>query len=175
MFRDTYIKLILKELLNDPSLSNIIYQIVLDLEIIDSQNIHKRLSKNYKDGILLLYPKFLKTAIFENIQYNNQDEIDPGFTFYTVDPLISCGYNINWLITPPLKYISPQLLNPPKKSKRGIDIINKIQKKYSSEIILKLIKKRNRHHSYELHNEKYGIGKGLWYDFDNHIFINLKI
>ena len=174
MFRDTYIKLILKELLNDPSLSNIIYQIVLDLEIIDSQNIHKRLSKNYKDGILLLYPKFLKTAIFENIQYDNQDEIDPGFTFYTVDPLISCGYNINWLITPPLKYISPQLLNPPNK-KRGIDIINKIQKKYPSEIILKLIKKRNRHHSYELHNEKYGIGKGLWYDFENHIFINLKI
>jgi hypothetical protein len=173
MYRDTYIKLILKELLNDPYLSNIIYQIILNLEMNDSHKIHRKLSIDYKGDIRLLYPGFLKTGIFENIQFNDQYDIDPGFTFYMIQPLISCGYHIDWSEPKPIKYISPQLLNTPLKSRNGINLINVIRKKYPDEEFKKLIKRINRHHSYELHSESYGTGKGIWYDFDKQHLFNL--
>ena len=175
MFRDTYIKLILKEIVNDPSLSNLIYQIVRNLEIDDNREIHRESAIDYKGDIRLLYPGFLKTAIFENIHFDDEDDIDPGYTFYMIKPLTSCGYNIDWSGPKPIQYINPQLLNTPEKYRNGVTLVNLIREKYSDEELLKLIKRINRHHSYELHSERYGIGKGIWYNFYKKEFYNLNL
>ena len=175
MFRDTYIKLILKEIFNDPSLSNLIYQIFLNLEIDDNREIHRESAIDYKGDIRLLYPGFLKAAIFENIHFDDEGDIDPGYTFYMIKPLTSCGYNIDWSGPKPIQYINHQLLNTPEKYRNGVTLVNLIREKYSGEELIKLIKRINRHHSYELHSERYGIGKGIWYNFYKKEFYNLNL
>tara|TARA_B100000900_G_scaffold415739_1_gene446922 strand:+ start:40 stop:555 length:516 start_codon:yes stop_codon:yes gene_type:complete len=171
MYFDTLILLVLKEIFRDPYLVNHIYNIVLNDEIYLMSISHKIKSVNLREDINLLYPGFIKTAIFENIRFNEQDDIEPGYSFYTIKPLINCGnyYNNYGEILPICKY------RDIKKNYNGVKILNDIRHKYSiteygRDKLRTLIKKRNRYALYEYINKP---GNSVWYDFNNKYFTNI--
>ena len=104
MYRDTLILLILKEIFQDPYLVNTIYNIVLNDEILLYLSLHDMKTKNLREDIQMIYPGFIKTALFENIRFDDQDDLEPGYSFYSVKPLTDCGYLINYNMTPPIKF-----------------------------------------------------------------------
>tara|TARA_B100000123_G_C25734154_1_gene430725 strand:- start:1854 stop:2369 length:516 start_codon:yes stop_codon:yes gene_type:complete len=171
MYFDTLILLVLKEIFKDPYLVNHIYNIVLNDEIYLMSILHKKKSRNLREDINLLYPGFIKTAIFENIRFNEHDDIEPGYSFYTIKPLINCGnyYNNYGEILPICKY------RDVKENYNGVKILNDIRLKYSiteygRDKLRTLIKKRNRYALYEYIDRP---GNSVWYDFNNKYFTNI--
>lgn len=168
MYRDIFIKLILKEIFKDPYLVNIIYNLFLDKEIYMLSILHKIKSNNLREDINLLYPDFMKTCIFENIRFDEDGDIDPGYTCYEIKPLTDCGSFTNYELLPPVSKYSDY--NGYKDYNR-VKLINTIRHKYSLtiygkkqfEIIL------NRLKNFQNHWNKIS----LWYDFKNNIFKNI--
>ena len=168
MFRDNLILLILKEFLNDINLCFYIKKKIDYSEEIDSHIIHYKLSKSYCQDIKLLYPGFFKTAIFSNIKFDDQDNIEPGWSFYKIKPLTSYEYSIDWNTIPPSKLSYNKYVNKSKYKKNGIYIINSLHKKYPDKIIIKLIKKRNRYAHYDFIYSHINSPKpiSIWYDYE---------
>ena len=171
MYHDTLILLVLKELFKDPYLVNYIYNIFEKEEIYLMSILHKIKFNNTKEDIQMLYPGFMKTAIFENIRFNENDDLEPGYSFYTIKPLVNCGYYYNNFgeILPICKY------RDTKKNYNGVKLLNDIRKKYSiteygRDNLRLLIKKRNRYVLYEYIDRP---GISVWYDFENRIFSNI--
>tara|TARA_A100001015_G_C14944976_1_gene694261 strand:- start:184 stop:699 length:516 start_codon:yes stop_codon:yes gene_type:complete len=171
MYHDTLVLLVLKEIFKDPYLVNYIYNIFEKEEIYLMNILHKIKFNDTKEDIKLLYPGFMKTALFENIRFNEQDDIEPGYSFYTIKPLINCGnyYNNYGEILPICKY------RDIKKNYNGVKLLNDVRKKYSineygRENLRILIKKRNRYALYEYIDRP---GISVWYDFENKIFSNI--
>jgi len=168
MYRDIFIKLILKEIFKDPYLVNMIYNTVEDKEIYMLSILHKIKSNNLREDINLLYPDFMKTCIFENIRFDEDGDIDPGYTCYEIKPLTDCGSFTNYELLPPVSKYSDY--NGYKDYNR-VKLINNIRHKYSLtiygkkqfEIIL------NRLKNFQNHWNKIS----LWYDFKNNIFKNI--
>ena len=169
MYRDTLILLILKGIFKDTYLVNHLYNLVLNDEINEMLLIHEKKSINYKEDIQLLYPGLLRTAFFENIRFNTEDDIDPGYSFYAIQPLTDCGTKI-YYENDGFRYDISEINN--HKNTSGIVLLNNMRKKYSltqfgkmqMEIILH---KRNIYADHELYNKS---KISLWYDFENKIF-----
>jgi len=160
MHRDTYIKLILKEFLKDPYLVSFIYQTLDNIEINDAKDKTRTASFYLRNDIQLLYPGLIKTAIFETIKYDDNDDLEPGYSFYDVKPL----YNIKSLMTTPTIYLNGKL--------NSITIMN--NHTHDTKLMKNLLKKRNRYHKNEtLYGDGEGVIKGLWYDFENKEYINI--
>lgn len=172
MYRDTYIKLVLKEFLNDPYLVRFIYQILDNVEIIEAKDKSSKISEPLRNDIQLLYPGLIKTALFETSKFTIDNDLDPGYSFYNVKSLTPCGYVVEWNHYPPSQYkISIHDVNRKRKRKtNSISIINHIHKKNDQDFINKLLKKRNRYHKAELIGKK--PGTALWYDFENKFFVH---
>lgn len=169
MYRDTLILLILKEIFHDPYLVNHLYNLVLNEEINEMLLMHKKKSNNYKEDIQLLYPGLLRTALFENIRYNIEDDLDPGYSFYAIHPLTDCGINIIY-DNNHFRY-DVHVINKHKNT-NGIVLLNNIRKKYSltefgKNQIKILLLKRNIYADHELYNKS---KISLWYDFENKVF-----
>ena len=64
MYRDTYIKLALTELLKDPYIAKYIYNILEKDEVNISFTRHKKKTEMVREDIQILYPGFMRTAIF---------------------------------------------------------------------------------------------------------------
>jgi hypothetical protein len=170
MYHNTLVLLVLKEIFNDPYLVNTIYRIIENDEINNSSNNHKIKSKNYKEDIQLLFPGLLRTAFFENIRFDIQDDLDPGYSFYPIKPLTNCGITINY-DNFPFRYDIPENKH---KDSNGIALLNNMRKKYSLTIFGKnkieiLINKRNVYAKHELYDKS---KISLWYDFENKVFTN---
>lgn len=171
MYLDTLVLLVLKEIFKDPYLMNYIYNIYEKDEIYLMSILHKIKSSDFRDDIKLLYPDFIKTSIFENIRFNTEDDLEPGYSSYSVKPLVNCGYYYNNFgeILPICKY------SDTKKNYNGVKLLNDIRKKYSiteygRDKIKLILKKRNRY----LNNELNNLSKlSIWYDFKNKCFSDI--
>lgn len=169
MYRDIFIKLILKEIFKDPYLVNMIYNLFLEKEIYLFSVLHKIKTNHLREDIQLLYPEFMKTCIFENIRFDEEGDIDPGYTCYEIRSLTDCGSITNYELLPPISKYSEY--NGYKDYNR-VKLINTMRSKYSLtnygrkklEIIM------NRLNFFIKHNT---IKISLWYDFKNHIFKNI--
>ena len=174
MYLDTLVLLVLKEIFKDPYLMNYIYNIYEKDEIYLMSILHKIKSSDFRDDIKLLYPDFIKTSIFENIRFNTEDDLEPGYSSYSVKPLTECGYIINYSITPPLKKPICEYSDY-KKNYKGVKLLNDMRKKYSiteygRDKIKLILKKRNRY----LNNELNNLSKlSIWYDFKNKCFSDI--
>lgn len=171
MYRDTLILLVLKEIFKDPYLVNTIYNIVLNGEIYIDSIFHKIKSNWLREDIQLLYPGFMKTALFENVHFDNNDNIDPGFCVYTIRPLTDCGYLLNYDDIIPYKY-SISYDSSYRGGYNGVKLINNSRRKYSITNSCKnkfaiLINRRNKYSYNELYNFS---KKSIWYDFENKVF-----
>tara|TARA_B100001094_G_scaffold330001_1_gene394122 strand:- start:556 stop:1071 length:516 start_codon:yes stop_codon:yes gene_type:complete len=171
MYYDTLVLLVLKEIFKDPYLVNYIYNIFEKEEIYLMNILHKIKFNNTIEDIQMLYPGFMKTALFENIRFNEHDDLEPGYSFYTIKPLINCGsyYNNYGEILPICKY------RDIKENYNGVKLLNDVRKKYSiteygRENLRLLMKKRNRYALYEYIDRP---GISVWYDFENKIFSNI--
>lgn len=168
MYRDIFIKLILKEIFKDPYLVTMIYNLFLDKEIYLFSDLHKIKTNHLREDIQLLYPEFMKTMIFENIRFDEDGDIDPGYTPYEIQPLTDCGSITNYELLPPISKYSGY--NGYKDYNR-VKLINTIRYKYSLTIYgknkLEII--LNRLKIFQNHWNKIS----LWYDFENHIFKNI--
>lgn len=169
MYRDTFILLILKEIFHDSYLVNHLYNLVLNEEINEMLLIHEKKSKNYKEDIQLLYPGLLRTAFFENIRYNIADDLEPGYSFYAIQPLTDCGTKI-YYENDGFRYDISEINN--HKNTSGIVLLNNMRKKYSftefgKNQIKILLYKRNIYAENELNNKS---KISLWYDFENKVF-----
>lgn len=169
MYRDTLILLILKEIFKDPYITNKIYNLVLDEELNEMLLIHKIKSNNYKEDIQLLYPGFLRTALFENMRFTVEDDLEPGYSFYAIQPLTDCGINIIY-DNNHFKYDIHVF--DKHKNTSGIVLLNNIRKKYSltefgKNQIKILLLKRNIYAEHDLNNKS---KISLWYDFENKVF-----
>lgn len=172
MHRNIFIKLVLKEIFKDPYIVNMIYNIFEDEEIYLFFMRHKVKTEKLIEDIQLMYPLFMKTCIFENIRFDEDGDIDPGYTCYELRPLTDCGSITNYDLVPPFK------LNLSKyngyKGYNRLNIINNMRKKYSLtiygrkqiEIILHRLKIFR-----SIANDRNRIS--LWYDFKNNIFKNI--
>ena len=174
MYRDTLILLILKEIFYDPYLINIIYNIVLNDEILLYLDSHVAKSVYLMEDIQIMYPGFIKTALFENIRFDSQDDLEPGYSFYGVKPLTDCGYLINYNVTPPLKFPICEYSNY-KKNTNAVTLINDVRKKYpltkiGREKIKSIFHKRDIYIKCESKNKEV---TSIWYDFENKIFTNV--
>lgn len=170
MYRDIFIKLILKEIFKDPYLVNMIYNTVEDKEIYMLSILHKIKSNHLREDINLLYPDFMKSMIFENIRFDEEGDIDPGYTCYELRPLTDCGSITNYDLIPPFK-LDLSNYNGYKGYNR-VNLINNMRKKYSLTIygIKKLEIIMNRLKFFTTHST---IKVSLWYDFKNNIFKNI--
>lgn len=170
MYRDIFIKLVLKEIFKDPYLVNMIYNLFLEKEIYLFSILHKIKSNHLMEDINLLYPEFMKTCIFENIRFNEEGDIDPGYTCYEIRPLTDCGSFTNYELVPPI--IEHSEYNYYKDYNR-VKLINAMRYKYSLTIYGK---KQFKNILNRLKNFQ-GIDNwnkiSLWYDFKNHIFKNI--
>jgi len=169
MYRDIFIKLILKEIFKDPYLVTMIYNLFLDKEIYLFSDLHKIKTNHLREDIQLLYPEFMKTMIFENIRFDEDGDIDPGYTPYEIKSLTDCGSITNYELLPPTTEHSDY--NGYKGYNR-VKLINNMRSKYSLTIYgrkkLEII--MNRLNFFITHNT---IKISLWYDFENHIFKNI--
>lgn len=168
MYRDILISLILKEYINDIFLCNYIKNYIFDLEIKDNIIIHKSKYYNTLQDIKLLYPSLLKTAIFENFRFDEYSNLDPGWCFYTIKPLLNCGNFMNWCTTPPKQILNDQILKGHEINSNGVTILNEVRIKYSDKDINNLIEKKDK---YE--NEFYD-SFTIWYDFYTKRITNIK-
>ena len=169
MYRDIFIKLILKEIFKDPYLVNYLYNILEKIEIKEMLLIHKEESNNYKEDIQLLYPGLLKTAFFENIRFTVNDDLEPGYSFYEIQPLTDCGIKI-YYENDYFRYDISEINK--HKNTNGIVLLKSMRKKYSLTEFGKtqikiLLLKRNIYAEHELYNKS---KISLWYDFENKIF-----
>ena len=172
MHRNIFIKLVLKEIFKDPYLTNMIYKIIENEEIYMLSILHKIKSINLREDIQLMYPLFMKTCIFENIRFDEEGDIDPGYTCYELRPLTDCGSITNYDLVPPFKLDLSNYNG--YKGYNIVNIINDIRKKYSLtiygrkqiEIILNRLKIFR-----SIDNDRNRIS--LWYDFKNNIFKNI--
>ena len=171
MYHDTLILLVLKEIFKDPYLVNYIYNIFEEDEIHLMSILHKIKTYDLRNDIQLLYPGFMKTALFENVHFDNNDNIDPGFCVYTIRPLTDCGYLINYDNIIPYKY-SISHDSSYRKDYNGVKLINNSRRKYSITNSCKnkfaiLMNRRNKYSYNELYNFS---KKSIWYDFENKVF-----
>lgn len=169
MYRDTLILLILKEIFKDPYLVNTIYHIIENDEINEMLLIHKGKSNNYKEDIQLLYPGLLRTAFFENIRYTIEDDLEPGYSFYAIQPLTDCGTKI-YYENDEFRYDISEINKHNNTS--GIVLLNNMRKKYSLTIFGKkkietLLLKRNIYAKHDLYDKS---KISIWYDFENKVF-----
>jgi hypothetical protein len=118
------------------------------------------------EDIQLLYPGFMKTMIFENIRFDEDGDIDPGYTCYEIKSLTDCGSITNYELLPPFSKYSDY--NGYKGYNR-VKLINTIRSKYSLTFYgrKKLEILMNRLNFFITHNT---IKISLWYDFKNMIF-----
>lgn len=172
MHRDTLILLVLKGIFKDPYLVNIIYNIVFNDEIYSESIMHKIKTKCLREDIQMLYPGFIKTALFENIRFDIHDNIEPGYSFYSVKPLTDCGYLLDYNIDPPFKFPICEYSDY-KPNYNTVKLINDIRYNLSNvkEDKIKIILHRRNIYSKLEFNNKMGIS--IWYDFENKIFTNV--
>ena len=158
MFRDTLILLILKEFLNDINICLYIKGEIDRSEVNDSHIIYNMRSKYYLQDIKLLYPGLFKTALFTNIKFDSQDDLEPGYSYYTIKPLTHCG----------------DLSVPYKRD--GVFLINSLRKKYTDLFISRVIKKRNRYSHYDLlySRQPDRCVISLWFDFEMNEIISFS-
>jgi len=176
MYRDTYIKLILKEILRDPYLVSFIYQILDTVEINEALTEARWSSYDLRNDIKLLYPGLFRTALFEHSKFTIDGDLEPGYSFYNIHSLTPCGHLVEWRVEPPSKFIIADHAVNRKQLANSVSIVNRLHKskrgqiKYDQDFIKKLLKKRNRYHDYELRSDVFNSGKGIWYDFENKEF-----
>tara|TARA_Y100001970_G_scaffold290875_1_gene426072 strand:+ start:576 stop:1103 length:528 start_codon:yes stop_codon:yes gene_type:complete len=169
MYRDNLIKLILKEILKDIYLVNHVYKILVEDEMYLMSILHKEKTNYLREDIKILYPGLIKTALFSNIRFDNQGDLDPGYSFYTVKPLTSCGYIVDYDMVPPIKTLISEY-NKYNKNYNSVNLINRLRKKKSKKKRYQLniiTKKSDELHRLENSGEK---GLSLWYDFENKEF-----
>ena len=170
MYRDTLILLILNEIFKDPYLVNTIFNIILNDEILLMSTLHKIKSPNLREDIQILYPGFIKTALFENTRFNLEDDLEPGYSYYKVKPLTDCGYILNYNMTPPIKFTICEYTDY-KKNYNSVQLLNDMRKYHSSyfnkDKIKLILKKRKRFINNELNNRS---ALSIWYDFENKLF-----
>lgn len=170
MYRDIFIKLILKEIFKDPYLVNTIYNIVLDEEIYLFSILHKIKTNHLREDINLLYPDFIKTCIFETMRFDTEDYIDPGYTCYEIKSLTDCGSITNYEFLPPITEYSEY--NNYKDYNR-VRLINTMRRKYSLTIYgrkqIEIIMYRLKN----FQNIDNWNKISLWYDFKNQVFKNI--
>ena len=169
MYRDILISLILKEYINDIFLCNYIKNYIFDLEIKDNIIIHKSKYYNTLQDIKLLYPSLLKTAIFENFRFDEYSNLDPGWCFYTIKPLLNCGKFMNWCSNPPKQILNNQILKEHEIKGNGIILINEVRKNYSNKDINNLIEKTDK---YKI---EFNESITIWYDFHTKKFTNISL
>ena len=171
MYHDTLILLVLKEIFKDPYLVNYIYNIFEKNEIHLMSILHKIKTYNLRNDIRLLYPGFMKTALFENIHFDNNDNIDPGFCVYIIRPLTDCGYLLNYDDIIPYKY-SISHDSSYRKGYNGVKLINDYRHKYSitnsgkNKINILINRRENYVYNESCNKSK----KSIWYDFENEMF-----
>lgn len=170
MYRDTYIKLALIELLKDPYIAKYIYGMVEKDEINISFTRHKKKTEFFREDIQILYPGFMRTAIFENMRFNVDDDLEPGYSFYKIYPLIPCGYLMNYdknvpEIFPICHY------SDFNTDYNGVKIVNDVRKKSKSLRSKIIVNRRNVYANLELQSKR---PISLWYDFETKIFSNLN-
>ena len=172
MYRDTLIKLILREIFKDPYLVNNIYNLVLNEEIYISSILHKIKTNNLREDIQILYPGFIKTSIFENIRFNEEDDIEPGFSTYIIKPLIPCGYIMNYNGKIPIRFPICEYTNY-KKDFNGVKLINDIRKENNKQWKnrIKIILRKQR--IFAVNDLKDDYKSHLWYDFENKLFTKI--
>jgi len=175
MFRDTLILLILREFLNDINICFYIKDKIDTLEEIDSHIIHYELSKSYCQDIKLLYTGFFKTALFENIKFDYQDNLEPGYSYYSIKPLTPCGNLVDWNLIPPTKLSLIKYMKEYKYKRNGIYLINAVRKNYPEKFINRLVQKRNRYAHYDLlYSNYYDSSISLWFDYEQLKIINFN-
>ncbi len=170
MYHDTLVLLVLKEIFKDPYLMNYIYHIYEKDEIYLMNILHNIKFNDTKEDIQMLYPGFMKTALFENTRFNMEDDLEPGYSFYFLKPLTDCGYVVNYIMTPPVKFNICEYTDY-KKDYNTVKLLNDMRKYHSSyfnkDKIKLLLKKRKRYSTNELKNLPL---LSVWYDFENKLF-----
>ena len=171
MYRDIFIKLILKEIFKDPYLINMIYNLLLEKEIYLFSVLHKIKTNHLREDINLLYPDFMKTCIFENIRFDEDGDIDPGYTCYEIKSLTNCGSITNYELLPPI--ISKYSDYNGYKDYNRVKLINTTRNKYSLTIYEKkqfenILNRLKNFQDIDNWNKI-----SLWYDFKNHVFKNI--
>ena len=112
----------------------------------------------------------MRTAIFENMRFNIDDDLEPGYSFYKINPLMPCGYLMNYDKNVPERFPICHYSDF-NTDYNGVKIVNDIRKKSKylrSKIILN---RRNEYANLELQEER---PISLWYDFETKIFSNLS-
>ena len=170
MYRDTYIKLALIELLKDPYLANYIYSILEEDEINISCIKHKKKTEMVREDIQIMYPGFMRTAIFENMRFNEDDDLEPGYSFYTINPLIPCGYLMNYDKNVPERFPICHYSDF-NTDYNGVKIVNDVRKKSKTLRSQIILNRRNEYANLELQDKR---PISLWYDFETKIFSNLS-
>lgn len=170
MHRDKYIKLSLIELLKDPYIAKYIYDMVEKDEVNISFMKHRNDTEMLREDIQILYPGFMRTAIFENMRFNVDDDLEPGYSFYTINPLIPCGYLMNYDKNVPERFPICHYsdFNTDYNSVKIVNDIRKKSKYLRSKIILN---RRNIYADLELQDNR---PISIWYDFETKIFSNLN-
>ena len=170
MHRDKYIKLSLIELLKDPYIAKYIYDMVEKDEVNISSMKHRNETEMLREDIQILYPGFMRTAIFENMRFNVDDDLEPGYSFYTINPLIPCGYLMNYDKNVPERFPICHYsdFNTDYNSVKIVNDIRKKSKYLRSKIILN---GRNIYANLELQDNR---PISIWYDFETKIFSNLN-
>jgi len=170
MHRDKYIKLSLIELLKDPYIAKYIYDMVEKDEVNISFMKHRNETEMLREDIQILYPGFMRTAIFENMRFNVDDDLEPGYSFYTINPLIPCGYLMNYDKNVPERFPICHYsdFNTDYNSVKIVNDIRKKSKYLRSKIILN---GRNIYANLELQDNR---PISIWYDFETKIFSNLN-
>lgn len=169
MYRDILISLILREYINDIFLCNYIKNYIFDLEIKDNIVIHNSKYYNTLQDIKLLYPSLLKTAIFENFRFDDNSNLDPGWCFYTIKPLLNCGKFMNWCTIPPKQIVDNQILEEHELKGNGVILLNEVRKFYSDKDINNLIEKK------EKYKNEFNESFTILYDFYKKRFTNMSI
>ena len=173
MYRDTLILLILKEIFQDPYLVNTIYNIVLNDEILLYLSLHSMKTTNLREDIGLFYPGFIKTSLFENIRFDAQDDLEPGYSVYKIKPLTGCGFIVDYSSTPPIRM--PIYKYGDYENKYNcLRVINNMRQKYITKYGKERIKLINKKRKRYVKNEMKDLPVlSVWYDFENKVFTNI--
>ena len=172
MYRNILVLLVLKEFFKDPYLVNFIYNIYEKDEIYLMSILHKIKFNDTKEDIQMLYPGFIKTALFENIRFDTDDELEPGYSVYSLKPLTDCGYLIDYIMTPPLKFPICEYTDY-KKNYNSVKLLNDMRKDlsyFNKDKIKLFLKKRKRYTNNELNNLPL---LSVWYDFERKLFTTI--
>lgn len=170
MHRDTYIKLSLIELLKDPYIAKYIYDMVEKDEVNISFIKHRNETEMVREDIQIMYPGFMRTAIFENVRFNGDDDLEPGYSFYKINPLIPCGYLMNYDKNVPERFPICHYSDF-NIDYNGVKIVNDIRKKSKYLRSKIIVNRRNIYANLELQDNR---PISIWYDFETKIFSNLN-